>query len=282
MKNRIFWIAAVLASLAAACGGEGFVVVGPDAGGGKKTPDTGAAGVMDTGAGQESPDDAGTSGDAGPESGNPLQDAKKDAATEDDGGSAEDSSGDPDTAVDPDAGTPPEDSGPDAGEDVTPVPNPDTGPVISSGVCGSNFPSQPTGSGPQCLIGLYKGGFKGILYISSSNDTKIDGTLEFNLVEDPSTGKCSVTGGKLSGVATANSKFQAELTGEFDCVTFKGKILNGSVRVFGIPYNFEGDITGDYDPNTIEFKNGKWNIVQTGGGTLVKKAKADGTWEAKK
>jgi hypothetical protein len=128
----------------------------------------------------------------------------------------------------------------------------------------------------QCLPGEYLGQFQGSVLAGGFIPIQTSGTVDLTL--DTTGGEFfAIMNGQLSGDASGNP-YSADLVGTLDCSALKlemGQVQNGKVTVSGLVFHFVGPLTADYDPQTVSFVNGTWNIKEpTGPGT------GSGTWQA--
>ena len=130
----------------------------------------------------------------------------------------------------------------------------------------------------QCLPGDYVGTYDGQILIGNIVPAKTSGTV--NLTLQASGGEFfTIMNGHLMGMASKHP-YSADLVGTLDCSKLKlvnGLLKNGQVTISGITYMFEGPLTADYDPLTVSFINGVWDIKQV----PMPSSSGKGTWTAK-
>lgn len=129
----------------------------------------------------------------------------------------------------------------------------------------------------QCLGGHYVGTYEGMILIGGLVPVKTHGTVDLTLSQ--SGGEFfQIMDGHLMGMASKNP-YSSDLVGMLNCATLKlegGMLKNGKVTISGITYMFEGPLTADYDPKTVSFVNGAWNIKQV----PTPSSTGSGTWTA--
>ena len=129
----------------------------------------------------------------------------------------------------------------------------------------------------QCLGGHYVGTFDGQILLGNVFPLKTHGTVDLTLMQ--SGGEFfAIMNGHLMGDASGNP-YSSDLVGMLDCAALKltgGMIKNGQVTVNGLKYMFEGPLAADYDPQTVSFVHGTWNIKQI----PTPSSSGMGTWKA--
>jgi hypothetical protein len=136
---------------------------------------------------------------------------------------------------------------------------------------------------PVCLAGRYLGTFEGQILVAGIAPLTTKGTVDLTLTQSEA-GEflLEIRNGHLVGKAD-DKDYSADLLGTLDCHTLKlesGALKNGTVRVSGLDYGFEGPMTADYDAGNHALVNGTWNITQTTGPMILKPSTGHGTWTA--